>query len=146
MNIRYIALHMDHDSGYKDPFRDNFNLESRFVSNYLSIQIRKLKIETDGTFNMISVIPSIDIADICRIVGEKTLRARVSFNKQAYKQMIETERYEYYLKLLEDGYRICEQYKKLPLNQLLTLHQNFRDNDYRNEWLHKKKSVFSTII
>ncbi len=40
MNIRYIALHMDHDSGYKDPFRDNFNLESRFVSNYLSIQIR----------------------------------------------------------------------------------------------------------
>ena len=77
MNIRYIALHMDHDSGYKDPFRDNFNLESRFVSNYLSIQIRKLKIETDGTFNMISVIPSIDIANICKIVGEKTLRARV---------------------------------------------------------------------
>ena len=130
---------MDSDSGYKDPFRDNFNLSSRFISNYLSIQIRKLKVETDGTFNMIGVSPSLDIKHICRIVGEKALQTRTFFNKEAYKQMNELEKYEYYLQLLEEGYRICAQYKKIPLEQLLKLHQDFRDNGYKNEWLHKKK-------
>lgn len=139
MNLRYIALHMDSDSGYKDPFRDNFNLNSRFISNYLSIQIRKLKAETDGTFNMISVVPSMNIKHVCRIVGEKALQTRVSFNKETYELMSELEKYEYYLRLLEDGYKICTQYKKIPLEQLLKLHQDFRDNGYKNEWLHKRK-------
>jgi hypothetical protein len=139
MNLRYIALHMDFDSGYKDPFRDNFNLNSRFISNYLSTQIRKLKVETDETFNMISVAPSIEIAHVFRIVGEKALQARISFNKEAYEQMSEIEKYKYYLQLLEEGYKIFAKHKKIPLEQLLKLHQDFKNNGYRNEWLHKKK-------
>jgi len=139
MNLKYIALYMDHESGYQDPFRDNFNLHSRFISNYLSIQVRKLKFETDGTFNMISVVPSINIKHVCRIVGEKALDTSVSFNKEAYERMNDMERYEYYLQLLEEGYKICGQYKKIPLEQLLNLQQTFRDNGYKNEWLHKKK-------
>jgi hypothetical protein len=139
MNLRYIALHMDSDSQYKDPFRDNFNLNSRFISNYLSIQIRKLKLETDGTFNMLGVSPSLDINNVCRIVGEKALKARILFDKEAYEQLSELEKYEYYLQLLEDGYKICAQYKKIPLEHLLKLHQGLRDNSYKNEWLHKKK-------
>jgi hypothetical protein len=130
---------MGSDSGYKDPFRDNFNLNSRFISNYLSTQIRKLKVETDGTFNMISVAPSIDVTHVCRIVGEKALKATISFNKETYEQMSEIERYEYYLHLLEDGYKICAKHKKIPLEQLLKLHQDFKLNGYKNEWLYKKK-------
>jgi hypothetical protein len=139
MNLRYIVLHMNHDSGYKDPFRDNFNLHSRFISNYLSIQIRKLKSETDGTFNMIAVSPTLNIKNVCRVVGEKALDASISFNRDAYEQMTEYEKYEYYLKLLENGYKICSQYKRIPLDNLLNLHQTFRENGYKNEWLHKKK-------
>lgn len=139
MNLRYIALYIDYDSGYKDPFRDNFNLNARFVSNYLSVQIRKLKIQTDGTFNMISVAPSKDIKHVCRIVGEKSLQTRITFEEDKYEQMTEFERYEYYLQLLEEGYGICAQYKEIPLEQLIYLHQKFRDNNYKNEWLHKKK-------
>lgn len=139
MNLRYIALHLNHDSGYKDPFRDNFNLHSRFISNYLSVQIRKLKYETDGTFNMITVSPTLDIKHICRIVGEKALDACISFNREAYDQMTEYEKYDYYLQLLEDGYKICSQFKQIPLDYLLQLHQEFRVNGYKNEWLHKKR-------
>lgn len=139
MNLRYIVLHMNHDSGYIDPFRDNFNLHSRFISNYLSIQIRKLKYETDGTFNMIAVSPTLDIKHICRVVGEKALDASISFDRDAYEQMTEYEKYEYYLQLLEDGYKICGQFKHIPLVDLLHLHQEFRLNGYKNEWLHKKK-------
>lgn len=139
MKLRYIALFMDTDSGYKDPFRDNFNLNSRFISNYLSIQVRKLKFETDGTFHMLGVSPSLDIKNVCRIVGEKSLQARISFNKEVYVQMSEIEKHEYYLQLLEEGYKVCIKHKKIPLEQLLKLHQDFRNNGYKNEWLHKKK-------
>ncbi|MDP4203735.1 MAG: hypothetical protein Q8861_13700 [Bacteroidota bacterium] len=141
MNLRYIALYMDYDSGYEDPFRDNFNLHSRFISNYLSVQIRKLKYATDGTFNMLSIAPTIVIKHLCRIVGEKALHTCISFNRDAYEQMNDIEKYEYYLKLLEDGYRICAHYKNIPLADLLKLHDDFRQNNYKNEWLHKKKRI-----
>jgi hypothetical protein len=130
---------MDYDSGYQDPFRDNFNLHSRFISNYLSVQIRKLKYATDGTFNMLSIVPTINIKHLCRMVGEKALHASISFNRDAYEQMNDIEKYEYYLKLLEDGYRICTQFKNIPLTDLLKLHDDFRQNNYKNEWLHKQK-------
>jgi hypothetical protein len=139
MNLRYIALFTDSDSGYKDPFRDSFNLNSRFISHYLSVQIRKLKIQTDGSFNMISVAPSKNIKHVCRIVGEKALQVRLAIDKEKYEQMAEVERYEYYLELLEDGYKIAAQYKQIPLEPLLNLHQQFRIGGYKNEWLHKKK-------
>jgi hypothetical protein len=144
MNLRYIALYMDYDAGFKDPFRDNFNLKSRFISNFLSVQIRKLKIQTDGTFKMIGVSPSIDPKHICRIVGEKSLQARTGFDKVKYEQLTELERYGYYLQLLEEGYRICAQHKDIPLKQLLNLHQQFRDNNYKNEWLQKRR-VFKSV-
>jgi len=139
MNLRYIALYMDAESGYKDPFRDNFNLNARFLSNYMSVQIRKLKLETDGTFNMISVKPSTKNEHLCKIVGEKALNASVLFNKDAYEQMNDEEKYEYYLQLLEEGYKICAHNKKIPIEQLFKLHQDFRNNGYKNEWLHKNK-------
>lgn len=40
---------------------------------------------------------------------------------------------------MEQGYRTCCQYKYIPLNQLLSLHQAFRDYGYKNQWLFKKK-------
>jgi hypothetical protein len=137
MKLRYIALYIDYGSDHL--FRDTFNLNSRFISNYLSIQVRKLKFDTDGSYNMIAIEPREDIRNVCRIVGEKALKVEVLFDKIAYEKMIETERYEYYLQLLEEGYKVCDQHKKIPLEQLLKIHQDFRDNDYKNEWLHKKK-------
>lgn len=130
---------MNHDSGYNDPFRDDFNLHSRFISNYLSVQIRKLKFLTDGTFNMIAVSPTLDVKHVCRIVGEKALDASIFFNRREYEKLTEIEKYECYLDLLQKGYSICSQYKNIPLEPLLKLHQDFRDNNYKNEWLHKKR-------
>jgi hypothetical protein len=72
-------------------------------------------------------------------VGDKSLEARISFSKESYEGMNESQRYEYYLQLLENGYRICAQHKELPLEHLLRLQQVFRDNGCKNEWIHKKK-------
>lgn len=138
MNLRYVTLSMDYDSGYQDSDISRFNYSTRFICNFLSIQIRKIKWVTDGTFNMIAVTPSKDIKHIYRIIGEKALEARVVFN-QDYKDLAEEERYEHYLNLLEKGYRICSEHKIIPLDKLLELHQEFRKNGYKNEWLHKNK-------
>lgn len=51
------------------------------------------------------------------------------------------ERYEQYLSLLEEGYRASGCLNEEPIGQLLQLHQPFRENGYRNEWLFKKKPV-----
>lgn len=139
MTLRYIALFMGDESGFEDGFTSQFDYNTRFISNYLSIQIRKLKYVTDGTFKMIGVTPTLDIKHTCRVVPEDALQASISFNRDKYEKMAEVDKYEYYLQLLEEGYRICSQYKNIPLEQLLTLHQDFRDNNFRNEWLHKKK-------
>lgn len=88
---------------------------------------------------MISVVPSIDITHQCRIVGDKALQARVSFNKENYEIMGELERNEYRLQLLEEGYQLCKQHRKIPLEALLNLHNQFREESYKNEWLHKRK-------
>lgn len=139
MNLRYIVIYMDYDSGFKDPFRDKFNLESRFISNYLSVQIRKLRIKTDGTFNMISIALSNEMTQQCRIVGEKSLQARIFFDKEKYTKLSIFEKFNYCLQLLEEGYKVCALNKQIPLEQLTLLHKQLMDNDYKNEWLHKKR-------
>lgn len=145
MKLRYIALHMNDLSGYNDLFRIKFNEHSRFISNYLSIHVRKLKFETDNTFKMISVIPSQKKEAITfQILAENVINATVPFDPKKYEEMGEIEKYEYYLALLEEGYRICAQHKNIPLDELIRLNQQFRDGGYKNEWIHKRK-VFKDL-
>lgn len=139
MKLRYITLHIDSDSNYQNSFSYSFNDHSRFISNYLSIQVRKLKYETDGTFNMIAISPSKNIKHICRIVGDNALQIRIKFDGESYEQMSEIEKYEYYLHLIEEGYRIASKYKSIPLDELIKMNDEFRNNEYKNEWVHKKK-------
>lgn len=139
MFLRYISLHIDFDSGYDDLFKDKFNLDSRFISNYLSQHIRKLKIQTDGDYNMISVVPSKVIKDECRIVGEKALQTRILFNTLKDLDINNINRFDIYLKLLEEGYKTVLKYKNIPLDYLFDLHNKFRASGFKNEWIYKTK-------
>lgn len=56
MKLRYILIYLDSKNGYSVNYNYFFKLNTRFISHYLSIQIRKDKITTKG-FNMISVEP-----------------------------------------------------------------------------------------
>jgi hypothetical protein len=129
------------DSGYgNSEYELAFKDHCRFISNYMSIQVRKLKFETDGTYNMIGIKLILNPGFLCKIIPEYSLNVLLtSFNKESYNLMCEIEKYEYYLSLLEEGYRIAAQYKDIPLDDLLRLHQQFRDGDYKNEWQHKRK-------
>ena len=148
MKIRYISLHIEHPlySGFSDEdFNIKFNNNARFICNYLSKAVRKLNLETDGTYKMISVNPH---ANQCysKIDVEYVLSNNIYVSPkdmERYKQMENlTERYEFYLSLLERGYMQAATFKEgIPVESLLSLHQQFRDGGYKNEWLFKKKPV-----
>lgn len=139
MNLRNIGLFMSYDSGYVDPLRDNFNLRTRFVNNYITKKIRSLKFLTDGTFNMINVEPSIDGIGNCKIKGDKVLNVNVSFNDELYLNMSEIEKNNYYLILLNEGYNIISLQKKIDVNPLININNELKSKNFINEWTHKKK-------
>jgi hypothetical protein len=148
MKIRYISLHIKYPfySGFSDEdFNDEFNWNARFICNYLSKAVRKLNLETDGTYKMISVNPhanqSCSKTDVEYVLSNNIYVS--SKDMERYKQMENlTERYEFYLSLLERGYMQAATFKEgVPVESLLSLHQQFRDGGYKNEWLFKKKPI-----
>ena len=54
MNYRYIILNARSGagSGFGKEFDNRFDYNTWFISNYLSLQIRKLHIPSDGPYNM----------------------------------------------------------------------------------------------
>jgi hypothetical protein len=139
MILKYVSLHINSESGYSEEFRRNFNSHCRFICHYVSIGIRKLKFITDGTFNMISVVPTSEPTIEFKTIADNVLRANVTLNSTLYRKLTGKEKFEYFLNLLEEGYSICAKYKKIPLSDLLQIDQEFREIGYKNEWLYKKK-------
>lgn len=129
MKIRYISLHIEHPlySGFSDEkFNIKFNNNARFICNYLSKAVRKLNLETDGTYKMISVNPhanqSCSKTDVEYVLSNNIYVS--SKDMERYKQMENlTERYEFYLSLLERGYMQAATFKEgVPVESLLSLH------------------------
>lgn len=140
MNLRYINLWLSPDSGYDDDYRYEFKLHTRFINHFLSIQIRKNKYTTDGSFNMISITPKPNKIEESRIVPLEVLRVEVPFNKNRYDQIKSTEDCSYYLELFEEGFKNASKFKQIPLEELLNLVKEFKGNGCKNEWMHKKKN------
>lgn len=137
MQLRYISLNLDrkifgNEYGYK------FLLHTRFISNYFSKTIRKHKYQTDGSFNMISIDGSYDIVSP-KIVPMTALKITLEFDKEKYEQIRGTTNCDYYLELLTNGFRQADKFKPIPLDVLLGIISEFKKNDCKNEWLHKKK-------
>lgn len=139
MNLWYINISLNPETGFDVDYRYEFTLHTRFISNYLSKQIRKHRFATDGTFNMVSVNPTPNEVKKCRIVPDAALVVELPFDKARYEKIKGTVDCEYYVELLEVGFRKASQFKEIPLSQLLKLTDEFRKNGYRNEWQHKKK-------
>jgi hypothetical protein len=139
MNLWYINIWLNPETGYDTDYRYAFLLRTRFISNYLSKQIRKRRFKTDGTFHMISVDPTPHEPKECRIVPDRSLNAEVHFDKDRYEKAKDTGDFEYYLELFETGFSKASKWKDVPLDSLLSLIGDFREKGYKNEWRHKKK-------
>lgn len=127
---------------------NKFSFNARFLCNYLSKEVRKLNIAGDGTYNMISVVLSTNHSD-CRLrygtdyLDVLSVSLHISDDEQReYNAMTDlNDRYEFYLQQLEKGYLYASKFKKVPIAELIKLHEQFRINDYKNEWLWKKRLI-----
>lgn len=141
--IRYISLHFAYDNGLVNNEQQiQFNSNCRFISNYLSKEVRKLNLEAiNGDINMIGVSPRKEGSSYM-FEAENVLSVHPSLSEEMLARYYNTQdlesRYEFYLSLLEKGYRIAEPITGIPTASLLALHQKFRELKFRNEWLVKK--------
>ena len=147
MNYRYIILHAGSSgfgSGFGDDFDYKFNYNTWFISNYLSLKIRKMHIPSDGPYNMFYCNITKD-KDSVRELSPSSLNVKIHLDEVAKNKYLllssEVERYEFYLSLLERGYQLASTVKAIPIEIFNKLHQEFRDGGYKNERLFKKKQL-----
>lgn len=140
MNLRYINIGLDYDTYIEknNDLRYSFQLSTRFISNFLSREIRKFKFQTDGTFNMISVSLLEERLMDTRIVASNVLECYVLFDPSKYNNVKGTNNCKYYLDLYKEGFIKASEFKSVPLDLLLKLLKEFEENQCKNEWLHKK--------
>lgn len=143
MILRHIILSAS-NSGYGSEFDDKFRYNTYFMSHYLSMHIRKHRIVTDGTFNMIFISITKDMDSHKLFVSCKQLFINLHVSEEEinkYLEMHEIERFEYYLSLFERSYQIADKFRPIPIQTLLSLHDEFRDGGYKVEWLFKNKYI-----
>lgn len=138
MNLRYITFSIEDTSGYDTNFISEFQFRTRFISNFLSKEVRKLRLVTDGTFDLIAVAPTPNTTTPCRVIGERALVCEVPFELARYESVKGTENCEYYLELFEVGFRRASHFKSIPEVELIGLLEKFRNAGYRNEWVQKR--------
>lgn len=148
MKLRYIALWCcnELDNTLGEDFTFLFDFNSRFIANYLSKAVRKLKIET-GLYKMLSITltpfgNSVEIHD-----WDQALSIKIQFTPKDKEYLLSLtkleDRFEYFLSLLEQGYQMAVDagHTEICIDQLLQLHETFRSGNYKNEWLWKKKQL-----
>ncbi len=147
MNYRYIILYAGSSgfgSGFGDKFDAKFNDNTWFISNYLSLKIRKLHIPSDGPYNMFYCNISKE-KDSVRILSPNVLNVKMHVEENDIDRYLnlltEVERYEFYLSLLERGYQLASTVRSIPVDIFHKLHHEFREGGYKNERLFKKKQL-----
>lgn len=125
-----------------DDFQNTFNYGVEFINWYLSKAIRKLNIEIPYECNAISICPTLIRDGHCAIVPVKCLSVEIVMSeeeKQIYLGLTNLQdKFEFYLCLFERGYRIANESFDIPVNALLSLHEQFRRDDYKTEWEFKR--------
>ena len=146
MNFRYIYLGIEYpESENEKDFYSKFRNNTWILCDYLSRHVRKLKLPSDGDYNLLSSSITrgenfLEMSPSCKYlqsgvhVSDEEIQSYLSMRD-------ERDRFEFYFSLLERGYRYAAQSHDIPVDEFLKLHQQFRDGEYRNECLFKKKMI-----
>jgi hypothetical protein len=142
MYLNYITIGLDYESYIQNnnELRYEFQQHTNFISDYFSKAIRKCKFKTDGTFNMISVEATEYDIKPTKLVGfGDVIGVDLPFDLTRYKKIKGTSDCNFYLELLEAGFKKASEFKEIPLETLLSIIIKFKEDGCKNKWLHKKK-------
>lgn len=148
MKLRYIGMQVKafkNETEFYSDFSYKFDFNVRFIDNYLSKAVRKLKIETSN-IKMIGITlhPK---EEGCKMIAENVLEVCLHYTKADMQQLLQLSdlnaRFEYYLHLHEKAYMLAVKagYSEINIVKLMHIHYLFRANNYKNEWIWKKKAI-----
>ena len=140
MNLRYISIGPDIDRTSNEE-RYDFELRTRFISNYLSRRVRELRFKTDGTFNQIHVSLVEDCPGPTAIRGLDALQVQIKYDRDRYKVIKGKPGCDYYLPLFRDGFRKAADFKHIPLDDLLGLLEEFGGATARTNGFTRKRTL-----
>lgn len=145
--VPMVYIDAENNSGIENAFAKDFNETTRFISDYIACALNDMQIECPSCKHLV-VRP-----DVFRdgIELDESTRILSVYLKMSYEEI---HRYwklnslqdscEFCLNLLQRAYRqAMAQGWNLPLETLLSIHQQFREGDYRNEKLMKEICIES---
>lgn len=130
MNLRYISLTLSNDIEPDTVACYIFKCHVRFICNFMSKAVRKYKYETDGTYNMISIV-----AGESRVPYQGCndyIEVYVPFAPVRYEAVKGTDDVGYYLELLSEGFKIASQFKDIPMSLFENILEDFETAGYKN--------------
>ncbi len=141
--IQDIILEPDYyETSLQREYRSNFAFRCRFIGNYLRRVLKRNKFEPIG-YNRI-FISACQITLKSNIVFDNTLSISVLYNKDYYDSLTQEEAIEYFIELYKQGIIKASETHEVPMEFLLKKVQEFKSNDYKNEWEFKTK-LFKVI-
>lgn len=133
MNLRDVFLQHEERGRYYSVFDDHVY----FISLYITKEIRRYKIETDGTFSSICIL--LGKCDMVETDFLKCLNVHISsFDRQRYEMSKNSNDYNYYIELFRLGFQEAAKHKNIPLGILNKILDDFIANGCRNEWVISK--------
>lgn len=133
MTLRSIYIGSD-DLTFSTEFNSVFWYNTEFINNWMSRNVRKLKIPTEG-FNHVSVFVSLN-EDSCSLSNflQVKLHWTNSFVEKFLATKNEHERTRIYLDALREGLIRASKLYDIHIDELLGLVDEFQKNDCKNEW------------
>lgn len=145
MDFEKVDLSCEFGSYLFDPF--NFEYNARFITNYITRNIKTSEFAGESEFEKLTIrlYPEGFEANSSYSRFSKTLYSCITASDEEqlrYKSITDPEdRYEYILSVLEKGYNNADPEYHVPIQQLLDIHNKFRENGYKNEWIWKQIKV-----
>lgn len=133
MYLKHFQL-ISEDDKRDSTYHSHFAYHTYVIRYCLSKQLRKIKFETDGTFDTINIIVGAVKPPYVEIPWYKALNIYIPFNLDLYDNSDEEERCRYYVDWVRKGLKIAYDNKNIPYEELLEWLDSLADNDFIYSW------------
>lgn len=140
MKLRYIKFFMNTHLSDRI-YGSHFDFHVYVFWHFLSIQVRRLKFETDGTFNAVCIEVGVEPPSVELDTCFQNFKVSLPFDFGFYDNATQDQKYKYYVELIREGLQIASEHKNIPLKELNSLLTELADNNFIYTWDFKNLRV-----
>jgi hypothetical protein len=138
--IRDIALQLDYEENIErgTMYARDFSFNSRFIGNFLRRQLRLSNFEPKEFKRLAINACVIDLYP--NKIFESYLCVAIPFDKTRFDNLSKDELSDFFVEMYKQGILRAKQTHDMPVDFLFNELENFRNDNYRNEWEFKSKT------